>query len=138
MDSSDFPDWLLLRMQERGITQSELARRAGVSRQTISDYINRKRPYPDERILIKISDGLNIPPEEVFRAAGLLPQLPDIDMARKEIMEYKFSELTPDQQDDVIQFIEYLQAKGPPPGQKSITYQRSKRRQGEVPGEVVK
>lgn len=73
MDNTKFSDWLVEEIKNRGWTQSELSRRARVNRQVISSYINARRDAPDERILIQIAGALNLPPESVFRAAGLLP-----------------------------------------------------------------
>ncbi len=69
----DFVDWLIERMEERGLSQSQLARASGLSKQTISDYVNRKRTQPDERALQSLARGLHLPTEAVYRAAGILP-----------------------------------------------------------------
>ncbi|WP_322792910.1 helix-turn-helix transcriptional regulator [Bellilinea sp.] len=76
----DFSDWLLNEINKRGWSQAELARRAGIPRQIISNYINRQREKPDSDVLVSISRALNLPPETVFRAAGLLPPVsPDTE-----------------------------------------------------------
>jgi transcriptional regulator with XRE-family HTH domain len=84
---TEFSDWLMTQIAARGITQSQLARLAGVSRQVISDYINGKRRKPDEDVLKGIAHALKIPPEIAFREAGLLPQrTPEYDQGFEEWM----------------------------------------------------
>ena len=77
-----FGDWLLQRLKEKGWTQSELARRAGLSRGTLSNIINGERGV-GENTLIAVAHVLGYPPETVFRAAGILPpakdRTPEID-----------------------------------------------------------
>lgn len=75
----DFSDWLLEQMNMRSWSQSDLARYSGLHRQSISDYINRRRNNPDPEALNSIARGLKLQPEEVFRAAGLLPRKPKED-----------------------------------------------------------
>jgi transcriptional regulator with XRE-family HTH domain len=79
METKLFSDWLQDEMNKRGWSQSDLSRNSGVNRQVISTYINQQRKKPDENILIDIARALNLPPETVFRAAGLLPPVSDAD-----------------------------------------------------------
>lgn len=67
-----FTDWLLSQMHEKNLNQAELARRSGLTKQAITNYVGGRTP--DEQALRKIAQGLRLPIEEVFRAAGLLPQ----------------------------------------------------------------
>lgn len=66
-----FGDWLLAQMKAQKLSQSEFARRAGLTRQAISYYTTGKSKQPDEFALQKIAAALKIPPEEVYRAAGI-------------------------------------------------------------------
>lgn len=50
---------------ERGWTQSELARRAGVGRDQISTYV-RGRSFPEPTSLNKLSKALSVPPEQIL------------------------------------------------------------------------
>lgn len=72
-----FADWLLSEMSKDDLSQAELARRSGLTKQAIGNYIAGR--IPDERALRKIARGLKLPPEEVFRVAGLLPPIPASD-----------------------------------------------------------
>lgn len=75
----EFPIWLRDQRIDRGWSQSDLARTANINRQVISDYEGFKRKNYDETILRKIARALKLPPEQVFRAAGLLPPKPEED-----------------------------------------------------------
>jgi len=86
----DFSTWLTIEMDRLGWNNSELARRASVVPSTISMVINRqKQPGPD--LCNGIARALGVPPERVFREAGLLPAViigEDNDEKKKELDEY--------------------------------------------------
>ncbi|HOF87545.1 MAG TPA: helix-turn-helix transcriptional regulator [Armatimonadota bacterium] len=68
----NFIDWLQREMQSRGWNQAELARRSGTTTAQISRVMTgEQRPGPT--VSRKLARALHIPPEEVFRRAGLLP-----------------------------------------------------------------
>lgn len=67
-----FTDWLEEQMRQRAWSQAELARRAGVTQSAISLILSGSR-QPGEDVSNALAKALKIPPEEVFRAAGLLP-----------------------------------------------------------------
>lgn len=69
----NFSEWLLEQLNETGMSQSELARQSGLSRQVISSWINQTRTKPDDASLQSLARGLHLPIETVYRAAGILP-----------------------------------------------------------------
>lgn len=73
-----FTDWLQSALDERGISQSELARRAGVTRSAINGIIMGTRG-PGIELCTGIAHALKLPPEEVLRVAGLLENEPSED-----------------------------------------------------------
>jgi transcriptional regulator with XRE-family HTH domain len=73
---NDFISWLTTEIDRRGWTNTETARRAGVVQSTISLTISRKS-RPGIELCRGLARAFNIPPEEVYRRAGLLPPLPD-------------------------------------------------------------
>ena len=80
----DFSGWIESELQKRGWQVSELARRADTYPATIARIINRERkPGPD--VCQGIARAFGMPSEDVFRIAGLLPQLPDEDATLKHI-----------------------------------------------------
>jgi transcriptional regulator with XRE-family HTH domain len=100
----DFPAWLTLERENREWSQSDLSRHANISRQVISDYENRKRKYYDEAILKKIAHAFKLPPEAVFRAAGILPQqTPENEIV--EQINHLAKELPADEQQGILEFV---------------------------------
>lgn len=67
-----FSDWLLKELENRDMSQSDLARAAGLGRGTISNIMTGTRNVGQET-LIKIAAALRLPPEFVFEKAGILP-----------------------------------------------------------------
>jgi len=70
--ATDFVQWLIYEMNAKGYSQSELSRRAGVSTTAISNVLAENRS-PGPEFCIGIAKALKLPPEHVFRKAGLLP-----------------------------------------------------------------
>lgn len=82
--------WLEERLKEKGISQRELARRSGITAGAINHVLSGTR-NPGEDFCTKIARGLGLPPEVVFRQAGLLPPAPkDVDDLEewREILSY--------------------------------------------------
>lgn len=105
MSSISFSEWLLKTLKERGLSQSDLARAAGVSRAAISDIISSRRNIGTD-VAKSIAKALKLPVEQVYRAAGLLP----IASEREQLIEiilHELDTLTPEDRDDVIEFIEF-------------------------------
>ena len=89
--NQDFTEWLENELITRGWTRAELARRANVSQSTLSlIWTGERTPGPD--FCRAIARALNIPPETVFRKAGLLPASPDPDPEIEEAL-YLFAQL---------------------------------------------
>lgn len=69
----DFVEWLEAELAARDWQPIDLARAGELYPATVSRILNReRRPGPDA--LTGIARGLRIPPETVFRRAGLLPE----------------------------------------------------------------
>jgi transcriptional regulator with XRE-family HTH domain len=100
----DFPAWLTSERENREWSQSDLSRHANISRQVISDYENRKRKYYDEAILKKIAHAFKLPPETVFRAAGILPQQTPENETIEQI-SHLTKELPAQEQSDILEFV---------------------------------
>jgi transcriptional regulator with XRE-family HTH domain len=72
---TDFVTWLSKEMEDRGWNNSELARRAGLVPSAVSQVIAGNRGTGPE-FCRSVARALHVPPELVFRKAGLLPPLP--------------------------------------------------------------
>jgi transcriptional regulator with XRE-family HTH domain len=93
-----FNEWMLQRLQELTWSQADLARASGLTRGAVSNYINGR--IPDEAALRKIAKAFKLPPETVFRAAGILPTL-QTDAIIDEIAHLA-RQLPPDDVQDLI------------------------------------
>lgn len=86
---TDFATWLTTEIDNRGWTNSELARRAGMRQSTISMLISgHNKPGLD--VCIGIAKAFRISPEEVLRRSGLIPQISvnDDDPTILKVVEY--------------------------------------------------
>lgn len=91
--STKFASWLEEQIQEQGWTRSDLAQQAGVSSAAISDVMNLNRNAGTD-LCRGIARAFNLPPELVFRKAGLLPEheMPvDLLLQRINIVARKLS-----------------------------------------------
>ena len=102
--SMDFADWLTEEVEKRGWSFRELARRAGLSSGAISQ-ITTQRSFPGPEFCTGVARAFRIPPEEVFRRAGLLPPLPETEK-KKQSVWLRFTRLTPEQQDLILTTME--------------------------------
>jgi transcriptional regulator with XRE-family HTH domain len=70
--------WLLRKLEEKGWTQSELARRSGVGQVTISRIITGDRKM-GTRVATKIAKALNVETSEVLERIGIIKPVPQTD-----------------------------------------------------------
>lgn len=75
-----FTDWLAAELDKRSWNHAELARRSGITRGALSHIFSHTR-HPGVTLLRGIARGLHMPPEEVFRAAGILENPSDPDQS---------------------------------------------------------
>jgi transcriptional regulator with XRE-family HTH domain len=105
----DFSTWLIEELKKRNWSASDLANAGGLNRQVIGTYINRQRQKPDPEILVSIARALKLPPETVFRAAGLLPQVPS-NTEYMEQLTYLVNQLPDDRKPILLEYIRFLLA----------------------------
>jgi transcriptional regulator with XRE-family HTH domain len=98
--NASFADWLLDEMNKQGLSQATLARKAGVSRAAISNVINGTRGLGVE-LCTAIAFAFGIPPETVFRAAGILPNRPGTDEDFEEL-KHLFSQMSEEEQEEFL------------------------------------
>jgi len=96
-----FSNWLTKQLQIRGMTPADLARASNKAPAVISRVLNDARE-PAPETITAISRALNLPPETVFRAAGLLPSKPDHNERITEAT-YILSMLEEEDIDEIIQ-----------------------------------
>jgi transcriptional regulator with XRE-family HTH domain len=101
-----FGQWLEITLQEHELTQSQLARMAGVTRGAINGILSGARG-PGPELCLAIAKALNIPPEEIFREAGLLPFQPDKDNLVELITHLSEQLPTDEEKEDVAIYIRH-------------------------------
>ncbi len=101
---NDFATWLNTQLAERHMSQSDLARATGLTRQAISNYLNDKVVAPDNESLRKIARALQLPPELVFEKAGVLPSKPaDGENVRKLLHLVRDPLLTDEDREEILE-----------------------------------
>jgi transcriptional regulator with XRE-family HTH domain len=73
--SQVFLNWLTLKLQERNLTEHQLAKKAGIGH-SIFTRARTKGIVPKWETVYKIARALDVSVYEAFRAAGLIPPLP--------------------------------------------------------------
>jgi len=107
----DFGEWLEGELKRRGMTQSELARRAGLSHSTITNIIANRRGVSSETI-ISIAKALEITPEDLLRDTGVLPESREARRnARIERILTHAEKLDPESQELLEEFAKMLSGK---------------------------
>ncbi|GAB4506916.1 MAG: hypothetical protein Fur0017_31670 [Anaerolineales bacterium] len=116
----DFADWLLQEINKRNWSQADLANAAGLHRQVISTYVNRQRIKPDSEVLTSIARALRLPPEVVFRRAGLLPPVsPDTEY--QEEFFHLLSQLSPQERQEILDLLRFkAERKAKEPGTPAV------------------
>ncbi len=101
----NFTDWLTNQLKLKNMTPAELARASGKAPAVISRVLNGDRK-PEPKTLIAIARALNLPPETVFRAAGLLPQVPPDTEYVEEILHF-LHQLSPQEQEEILELLRF-------------------------------
>lgn len=106
---NEFAKWLMIEMEKRGISQAELARRSNTTQGTISRIVSGERNIGFD-VCVAISRALHIAPENVLRAAGLLPPVPETT-EQKETLVYLFDQLTEKDRQTILDMMNFLLSK---------------------------
>ena len=100
--NSSFSQWLIKNLNDRLWSQAELARRSGLSRTAISDVISGKA-NPGDVLCRAIAKAMQLPADDVFQIAGILPMKPNADQTVSEITHI-YHELTDENRDDLLDY----------------------------------
>lgn len=107
---NSFGNWIIQEIEERGWSQSELARRSHASRGSISNIVRGTR-YPGPEMCNAIAKAFKYPPEYVFKKAGIIP--PEKNSTNKtnpslEEANQLLEELPEDYQKQALNLIRFL------------------------------
>ena len=112
-DTEVFIEWLNKERNARYWTFNELARQAGLSSAAVSMVMSGQR-NPGTDFCEGVARAFNLPPADVMRRAGILPQIPEED-AQFEVVRNLFNQLTSEDQERVVTilqgFVQYAQIK---------------------------
>ena len=103
--SLQFSEWLQEALEKKGWKQSDLARAAHLGKGSLSDIVSGRRKVGSE-VARAIADALKLPPEQVFRAAGILP--PENQDPWADEMAHKLSQLSPSLRGVAERFIDSM------------------------------
>ena len=106
---TSLPEWLLEKMEEKGMNAAELSRRSGISAPQITRLLSGQRGV-SEVSLRAISEALNIPPEVAFRVAGFLPPLPERTQAHEQLL-FLFDRLNDKDRQTILDMMQFLLSK---------------------------
>ncbi len=97
MTNQDFSSWLQDKLTNKGWSQADLSRETGLSTGGVAQLMNGRR-NPGPEACTAIAKAFGLPPDAVFRAAGLLPSKSELD-AQTERMIHLLSQMTEDEQE---------------------------------------
>ncbi len=97
-------DWLQKKIEEAGITQAELSRLSGISKPHINKVLNGERGLSGQS-LMAIAKALGIPPEEIYREAGLLPPVSKNDKYQEKLL-FLFAQLPINEKEDLLSYLQ--------------------------------
>jgi len=97
-----FAHWLQTKMDERGYSQADLARRSGIKAASISRILNGTRNIGTEASKA-IAQALLLDEDVVYRMAGLMGVKPNADETVSEITHI-YHELDDDNQQDLLDY----------------------------------
>lgn len=101
----NFFEWLDKELDNRNWARADLARRAKISESGLSMAYSGKRGI-GPGMLKSIAVALNISEETVFRAAGLLPQVSELEELREQILA-ETGKMTREEQREVLKYIRF-------------------------------
>lgn len=98
--ANSFVAWLDVELDRRRWNYNQLARQAGLSHSILSRV--RAGAPPSWGICHAVAAALDLPPEEVFRQAGLLPPIP-ADQAEYEAFRHLLAQLPQDDRQELLE-----------------------------------
>lgn len=103
---TEFAKWLEDELKSRRWTRADLSRATGLSQTAFSQiFKGQRKPGPD--LCIAVARALEVPEEDVFRKAGLLPEKPEDDDKFAEETIERFKRLTVEQRRAVLEYVIY-------------------------------
>lgn len=99
--------WLASELDRRGWSNSELARRAGISQAIVSRVLSGDREAGSD-FCVKVALALNESPEKLLRLAGILPTPADSDDPTLTEIHNLVDNLPPAKRRDALRYLRFL------------------------------
>lgn len=103
----DFSDWLREQIELRDWSQADLARASHISPTQIARILSRERNVGNEAV-IAIAFAFKLPPEQVYRAAGILPPATETTELIEQMI-HDVKDLPEQDQQEILAFIRMKQ-----------------------------
>lgn len=103
MRSTKFQKWLIENLDKRNQRPVDLARLAGLETSAIGNFVNGRRTQPAVETCKAIAKAWNIPVEEVYRAAEILPEVTEPDAITEAIL-YAMKGLDNKEKQDILEY----------------------------------
>jgi transcriptional regulator with XRE-family HTH domain len=101
-----FENWLINELKSRDWSPADLARQTKLTPQAISNCVQGR--IPGGPALRKIARAFKLPPEEVFRIAGVLPPKPETDEIIERIQHIIGTYKRPETKKQALEYLEFL------------------------------
>lgn len=101
--------WILSELDKRDWSQSELARRSGLTRTTISKIISEQSSIGIES-MTGLAKAFRLPVTEVLQQAGLIPKIPEAT-AKEEQLLHMFRHMDDQDKKTIMNMAEFLSNK---------------------------
>lgn len=101
----DFAEWLRSEIDQRGMSQADLARESGLTPASISRLLNRTRG-PGSDTCISLAGVFGYPVDVIYRIAGLLPFDTDKD-TRGDLIASLAKQLPDKEYNDLLEYIHF-------------------------------
>ncbi|MEW5869069.1 MAG: helix-turn-helix transcriptional regulator [Chloroflexota bacterium] len=105
-DEPVFSEWLDYLMKKNGWNQTEMARRANLSRSVIQKIVKRLVKKPDPETCVALANALDVSPVRVFRIAKHLP--PATGIPEMDELEAMMSQLSTERREEVVVLVRSL------------------------------
>jgi transcriptional regulator with XRE-family HTH domain len=109
LEQTEFINWLDEQLKQRGWTDSQLSKKAGISHSVISKARKGERPIGWDAC-VAISNALKLSPVIVLRHANLLPPEPDVDLELDELA-YLYQQLPEEDRKRILSIARTFQPK---------------------------
>jgi len=104
--TDDFVTWFEFERRSQKLSQSEIARRGGITRGAINKLITRKQKRPGPDLCIAIAKALDISPVIVFHKAGYFNNIDETEGLIQNIL-YQLEGLSQIDKEDVLDYIRH-------------------------------